>query len=104
MNKSQLSGYYRWIVELIIDGAFSRCEVGRHNSWGNNLFHDVGGFIIIFPRIKMKLELILVLLVIIVICKPDGGVLSKSIIESLEEISLAKDVGVIGNHYGCFTE
>jgi hypothetical protein len=38
------------------------------------------------------------------ICKPNGGILNKTIIEALEEISFAKDIGVIGNHDGSFTK
>ena len=36
--------------------------------------------------------------------EPDGGVLSKTIIETFEEISFAKDVGIIDNHNSCFAE
>ena len=38
------------------------------------------------------------------VCKPNGGIFDDSIIEAFEEISFAKDVGVIGNHYGCFAK
>ena len=36
--------------------------------------------------------------------EPDGRILSKTVIETFEEISFAKDTGIIGNHNSCFAE
>ena len=38
------------------------------------------------------------------ICKLDGRVFGEAIVETFEEISFAKDIGIIGNHNSCFTE
>ena len=38
------------------------------------------------------------------VCKPNGGIFDESIIEAFEEISFAKDIGVIGNHNSYFAK
>ena len=43
-DKSQLPGYHWWIVELIANRTFSRCEIGRKNFWRDDFFHNAGGF------------------------------------------------------------
>ena len=42
--------------------------------------------------------------VVIMVREPDGRILSKTIIETFEEISFAKDTRIIGNHNSCFAE
>jgi len=38
------------------------------------------------------------------ICKPDSGIFGEAIVEAFEEVSFAKNIGVIGNHNSCFAE
>ena len=38
------------------------------------------------------------------ICKPDGGTFSKTIVETFEEISFAKGDGIIGNYDSCLAK
>ena len=83
---------------------FSRGEVGRQDSWRYGLSHDVCGSFVISPGIKIEFEGVLVFLIVIMVCKPDSGIFSKSVIEAFEEVGFAKDIGVIGNHDGCFAE
>ena len=83
---------------------FSRGEVGKQDSWRYGLSHDVCGSFVISPGIKIEFEGVLVFLIVIMVCKPDGGILGKSIIEAFEEIIFAKNIGVVVDHNSCFAE
>ena len=52
----------------------------------------------------MEFEGIFVDDLLILICKPNSGSFRETIVETLEEVSNAKDLGFIGNHDGCFAE
>ena len=69
---------------------FSRGKVGRQDSWGYDLSHDVCGSVVISPRITTEFEGIFIFLVVIMVHKPDCGIFSETIVEIFEEISFAK--------------
>ena len=71
---------------------------------GDMISHDICGLFIVLPRIKMELEWVFIFSIVIMVCEPDGRIFGESIVEAYEEISFTKDIGVIDNHYCCFTE
>ena len=53
---------------------------------------------------RLTFERVFIFLVVIMVRKPDGGILSKTIIKTFEEISFAENIGVVGNHNSYFAE